>query len=166
MNNYSTCSTDSARIGKFLACSKTVRSLGANQTMSVIVNWIDRAWKRSSARRGFDRSFPQVPPIVGSAVEARRLKIDFLPRVLAYVCDEEISRLSVETVPVRISQPVGPNFRGVAACGHEGIVCRDRVGRSGPRRIHTNPQNLSEQRIGLLGVAVRIVTASPSPVAI
>jgi hypothetical protein len=79
-------------------------------------------------------TFHPVPPVVLSPRGIGRLDIDLLPRALADVPDPEVAGLSVERVPPRIAQPVGPDLGSCVGATDERIVLGDPVGEITERR--------------------------------
>src|SRR5713101_4922318 len=55
-------------------------------------------------------SLIEFPSIILAALRRRRLVVDFLPVVLTYIRDEQITRFLVEMKHVRIAQTIGPDF--------------------------------------------------------
>src|SRR3989442_992055 len=92
------------------------------------------------------------PPGVIQAALACRLHVHFFPGVLADIRDVEQAARGVEGEAPRIPQTHGPDLRSTAA------RCERIVRGNGIRIavIHVDPQQLAEQRVGVLCTVLRI----------
>src|SRR3990172_8457664 len=106
-----------------------------------------------------------VPAVVLPAERVAGLAVDLLPGALADVTDVEIAIGSVEAEAPGVPQPVGPDLGEPLARGdppvRERVVRRDGV-RFAFRRIgiHVQAEDLAQQRLPILTVAVRIAAGS------
>lgn len=105
------------------------------------------------------RAFAQIPTHVRAAL-LRCEHVHFFERVLSDVTDPEISISSVDCKPEGITQTVEPNFAARTLAnerigGRNGIVEAGRV-----RRIDIDAQDLAEQYVDVLTVALRVAAAA------
>src|SRR5256886_15162762 len=92
------------------------------------------------------------PPAVVQAALARRLDVHLLPGVLAHVPGVQQATRRIKGEAPRISQTQGPDLGGATA------RCKRIVRRNGIRVavVHVDPQQLAEQRVGVLRTVLRI----------
>src|SRR6266567_153825 len=97
------------------------------------------------------------PPAVIQTAPARRLDVHLLPTVLAHVPDVEQAARRIEGEAPRISQTQGPDLGGATA-RRKRIVHRNGIRVA---VIHVDPQQLAEQRVGVLRTVLRIAPRAP-----
>src|ERR1700686_4886931 len=109
--------------------------------MAVLKQWISKVGIRRGAR-----AFTIAPALIrsGDAV------VNFFPRTLTYVVDEQTTRARLKRESERIAQAQRPNFLASSRSVEEWIVGRDRA-------VRIDAQNLSQEigerlRVGAVGV--------------
>ncbi len=114
--------------------------------------------RAGTAAAGAERVLPftQRPAVVAPLGD----DVDLFPQVLADVRCPEVPRLAVEGDPPQVAESGRPDFRRVARLADVGIVFRNAVAHVRGRVIDVDPQDLPQQRVALLAVAVRVVAAA------
>ena len=121
----------------------------ATIVVAVLERRLDQSVLRAERHPVAVRALHRAPAIV-EAGHAGVRDVHFLPRVLSHVRD--VDQAGVEGEAPRIAQAGGPDLASASAA-RERVVLRYRVRFRG---VHVEPEQLAEQRVRVLRVAVRV----------
>ena len=116
---------------------------------------VDKEWRYVVRRVAAGKlliAFVDAPTVV-CAADARQLKIDLFPALIADIANVHVAGRAVEAESPRVAQAVRPDFVARVGVADKGIVWRNCVGRVS---IHIKTQNGAEQDVAALPGAQRV----------
>jgi hypothetical protein len=101
-----------------------------------------------------------LPAVVAATHRVGGLPVDLLARILTHVADEQVARSEVEAEAPRVPEALRPDLVADRVAGIAGaderVVGRDRV----RQRVDVDAEQLPEEQVVVLRLAVRIVAAA------